>query len=189
MWHKTLEVNCSQSTPHQLYERLSKGRQIPQVTGSYSAGGGALSNFVAPPCSFFRSFCTPKWENFRPVYYVMRPRLFLKKVNIFHQEKESYLKTPLLPKVYLKYLDMMIVIIFNHATRELRTTAARSKLFGDSLLWIQRILGFRQPHFSSSFLFSFTEKNHLFYCVAHWHLLFQISRHASPVVGAKIRDF
>ena len=32
-------------------------------------------------------------------------------------------------------------------------------------------------------LFSFTEKNHLFYCVAHWHLLFQISRHASPVVG------
>ena len=66
------------------------------MTGSYSAGGGALSNFVAPPCSFFRSFCTPKWENFRPVYYVMRPRLFLKKVNIFHQEKESYLKTPLL---------------------------------------------------------------------------------------------
>ena len=53
---------------------------------------------------------------------------------------------------------MMIVIIFNHATRELYTTTAWSKLFGDSLLWIQRILGFRQPHFSSSFLFSFTEK-------------------------------
>ena len=52
----------------------------------------------------------------------------------------------------------MIVIIFNHATRELCTTTAWSKLFGDSLLWIQRILGFRQPHFSSSFLFSFTEK-------------------------------
>ena len=59
---------------------------------------------------------------------------------------------------------MMIVIIFNHATRELRTTASRSKLFGDSLLWIQRILGFRQPHFSSSSFLFYWKKPPLLLC-------------------------
>ena len=51
---------------------------------------------------------------------------------------------------------MMMIIIFNHATRELRTDRT-VKIWGLPLN--SKNFGFRQPHFFSS---SFTEKTPLF---------------------------